>query len=797
MTDSTRKLAVIVFTDIVGFTDLSSKNEPAALELLDRQRSLLKPIVDSYNGQWLKEIGDGLLLTFEGTLDAVKCCIDIQTEVEKIENLNLRIGIHQGEVVFKNDDVIGDDVNIASRAEPFAESGGIVVTDRVNVSLMRDPSYKTKLIGSPTLKGVRQEISLYCIVSHGLPETNEKRISGTFNDKELPESKPSGDMGSKRTIAYAATTLVIGLVMGLLVFRSFFEKERPSEISEKESIAVMPFVNMSSDKENEYFSDGITEEILNYLAKIKDLRVISRTSVFSYKGRTDVAIADIGRQLNVTHILEGSVRKAGGKVRITAQLIRSKDDANLWSETYDRELEDIFAVQDEIAQTIVGALKMDYIGHADQEDLSISETSMEAYNLYLQGIHFQDRRDEDGMRKGLSFFKRTVEKDPDYALAYVGLANTYLLLADYGYDNFDENLTLAEINASKAMKLNPMSAEVHAANAFVSLIRKDEPSTTEEYYLKAIKINPNYATAHHWYSDFLRLVRKDYQKALTYGLAAKSLDPLSGIISINLANVQIDLSLYDDAERTLKDLIEIRPEFLRAYLTLSFIYRNQGRWEDAESTVDKGISVKPDDGNSWKTLAEIYIAQGKFEKSIAAYDRYVELNKNSVIALEHLASGHYFSKNYRVAKETIEKIHGMTTFSPLADMVQGWIYFHEENYDRGLRSLEKAREKFVGLSGFFESLALASQGMIYAHQGKKDDTEKVLDDLDSFGSANGIESMKGIIALYDGELEKGFDLIEQGVIENNPYVFIKIDPKLQSFKQHERYKEILRLYNLN
>ena len=792
MTDSTRKLAVIVFTDIVGFSDLSSKNEPAALELLDKQRNLLKPIVDSYNGQWLKEIGDGLLLTFESTLDAVKCCISIQDEVKKIDNLNLRIGIHQGEVVFKNDDVIGDDVNIASRAEPFANPGGIVVTDRVNVSLMRDPNYKTKLIGSPKLKGVRQKISLYCIISHGLPETKEERISEKFNDKGLPEREPSAGRGLKRTIIHA----VIGFAMGLLLFNFFYEKEQRSGISEKKSIAVMPFINMSSDKENEYFSDGITEEILNYLAKIKGLRVISRTSVFSYKGRTDVAIADIGKQLNVTHVLEGSVRKAGNKVRITAQLIRSKDDAHLWSETYDRKLEDIFAVQDEIAQTIVSALKMDYIGHADQEGLSISETTMEAYNLYLQGIHFQDRRDEDGMRKGLSFFKRTVEKDPDYALAYVGLANTYLLLADYGYDNFDENLTLADINASKAMKLNPMAAEVHAANAFVSLIRKDEPNKTEEYYLKAIHLNPNYATAHHWYSDFLRLVRKDYQKALTYGLAAKRLDPLSGIISINLANVQTDLSLYEDAEITLNDLIEIRPEFLRAYLTLSFIYRNQGRWEDAESTVDKGISIKPDDGNSWKTLAEIYIAQGKFEKSMAAYDRYVELNKNSVIALEHLASGHYFSKNYRLAKKTIEKIHGMTTFSPLADMVQGWIYFHEENYDRGLRSLDKAREKFVGLSGFFESLALASQGMIYAHQGKKDDTEKVLVELDSFGNANGMESMKGLISLYAGDIEKGFDLIEKGVIENNPYVFIKIDPKLQPFKKHERYKDILRLYNL-
>ena len=209
MTDSTRKLAVIVFTDIVGFSDLSSKNEPAALELLDKQRNLLKPIVASYNGQWLKEIGDGLLLTFESTLDAVKCCISIKDEVKKIDNLNLLICIHQGEVVFKNDDVIGDDVNIASRAEPFADPGGIVVTDRVNVSLMRDPNYKTKLIGSPKLKGVRQKISLYCIISHGLPETKEERISEKFNDKGLPEREPSAGRGLKRTIIHAVIGFAI------------------------------------------------------------------------------------------------------------------------------------------------------------------------------------------------------------------------------------------------------------------------------------------------------------------------------------------------------------------------------------------------------------------------------------------------------------------------------------------------------------------------------------------------------------------------------------------------------------
>ena len=242
------------------------------------------------------------------------------------------------------------------------------------------------------------------------------------------------------------------------------------------------------------------------------IRDRSRTSVFTYKGKKDISLSEIGKQLDVSHVLEGSVRKAGQKVRITAQLIRSNDDAHLWSETYDRELKDIFAVQDEIAQTIVNTLKIDYIGHTGDKEPNKSETSVEAYNMYLQGIHFQDRRDEEGMRKALMFFKNTILEDPNFELAYVGLANTYLLLADYGYDSFDENIPLADYNATKAMELKPESAEVHSANAYVSLMKKDDPKKTESFYLKAIELNPNYATAHHWYSDFLRMVIKDYEK---------------------------------------------------------------------------------------------------------------------------------------------------------------------------------------------------------------------------------------------------------------------------------------------
>ncbi len=806
MAEPVRKLATIVFTDIVGFTKLSAENEPLAVQLLETQRTTLKPIVERHNGHWLKELGDGLLLTFDTTKDAVDCSIEMQHTVKNVANLDLRIGIHQGEVVIQGNDVIGDDVNVASRIEPFASPGGIVVTNPINASLLRDPVYQTKLIGEPKLKGVRQDVKLHCIVSHGLPETDLSKVSAKLDpsttptvtsDKTNSQAQPSiKDKKSPLLLIFSAIAGV-AIIAVVTIFMAIGFETTSEDDSSRVSIACLPFVNMSADRDNEYFSDGITEEILNYLAKIKNLRVISRTSVFTYKDKKDISLAEIGKQLNVSHVLEGSVRKAANKVRITAQLIRSKDDAHLWSETYDRSLEDIFAVQDEIAQTIVNTLKMDYIGHTGNKELKKTKTSVEAYNMYLQGVHFQDRRDEEGMRKALTFFKNTIREDQNYELAYVGLANTYLLLADYGYASFDENIPLAEFNASKAMELNPESAEVHSANAYVSLMKKEDPIKTESYYLKAIELNPNYATAHHWYSDFLRMVVKDYEKALSYGKAAQSLDPLSGIIAINLAQAQIALNKKNDASKTLKNILEVHPKFLQGYLVLSKIYKTQGLWEKSEQTALKVTEIKPDDGRSWSELAEILTAQGKTKEGINAYKKYVSLNPSSSMALEHLSFGYYFDKNYDKALETVEKIYGLTPFAPLANLVEGWLFFEKKDYSSALDRLSKSKKGFLGLSAFHEALALYSQGLIYAQQEKREDALSVINELTKFGGADGIESLKGVIHLYLGNTDKGYNAINNGILDQNPYIYLKVDPKLDQFRSETRFKKLIDLYKLS
>ena len=271
MIESRTKLAAIVFTDIAGFTALSAKNQPAALALLNTQREILKPIVEENRGKWLKEIGDGLLLTFDTSIDAVKCSIAIQKAVGAVDNLNLRIGIHQGEVVIQGDDVLGDDVNITSRLEPFSAVGGIAVSDKVNASLQRDPEFETKLVASPDMKGVSQEIKVYAVISHGLPAP-----SNVGSQVKLNEKKPTL---LKKVIfpITGAFIVILGAAFWFLAPLITFATANQKDDYEKR-IAVLYLENDGS-VENAYFSDGLTEEIMSRVSRIDKISVVSRFDV--------------------------------------------------------------------------------------------------------------------------------------------------------------------------------------------------------------------------------------------------------------------------------------------------------------------------------------------------------------------------------------------------------------------------------------------------------------------------------------------------------------------------------------
>ena len=312
MAEPKRKLAAIVFTDIVGFTELSAKNEPAALELLNKQRKILKPIVEEHGGDWLKEIGDGLLLTFNTNIEAVLCSIGIQEAAKSIPELDLRIGIHQGEVVFQGDDVVGDDVNIASRIEPYSASGGIALSGRVNASLERDPEFETTFIGKPVLKGVSQEIKVYCITSHGLPMA----VITPTGERLEPERR-----SFLKKYVFPITGTLIMLIGGVFWFLlPLLTIGSAVDIHDYEKrIAVLYLENRGSE-EDLYFSDGLTEEIITRLSRVDKISVVSRFDVSEYRG-TNIHLDEIHDKLEADFLFTGNVMKLNDKIKGSVELV--------------------------------------------------------------------------------------------------------------------------------------------------------------------------------------------------------------------------------------------------------------------------------------------------------------------------------------------------------------------------------------------------------------------------------------------------------------------------------------------
>ena len=312
-----RQLAAIMFTDIVGYTALMGDNEQKAFELLNKNRLLQRPIIEQFGGHWIKELGDGILASFNTVSDAVNTAIKIQETCNETKDFSLRIGIHHGEVVFEQDDIFGDAVNIASRIQTLGAPGSILFSKKVNDEIKNKSEFQTISLGSFDFKNVKEPMEVFALANKGLVVPKRKKMEGKLKKKNF----------QKRNVI-AALSFILLVVAAFFIYKKIFSKSNTTGIDK--SIAVLPFVDMSAGKDQEYFSDGLSEELLNLLSKIPELKVIGRTSSFSFKGKNE-DLRSIGEKLGVANILEGSVQKDSNKIRVTAQLIRTVDGFHLWS----------------------------------------------------------------------------------------------------------------------------------------------------------------------------------------------------------------------------------------------------------------------------------------------------------------------------------------------------------------------------------------------------------------------------------------------------------------------------------
>jgi adenylate cyclase len=473
--------------------------------------------------------------------------------------LSVRIGIHLGDVLIQGDDVLGDGVNIASRIEKLAEPGGVCITDDVARQIRNKVEVGLESLGMPDLKNLEVKIEVFKLVMDG-----QMVSPSTSNDS-------------------------------------------------RQSIAVLPFANMSPDPENEFFSDGLTEDILTQISKISALRVISRTSVMQYKN-TSKNIRNIAQELRVGTVLEGSVRKAGNRVRISAQLIDAKSDAHLWAQTYDRDLSDIFAVQSDVAEQIAAALKA-HIKPAEEKRIRQKPTdNMEAFEAYLQGRVHLGRRTEEHLRKAITYFEKAIAADPHYSVAYTGLADAFIFMSLFEYLPPTEAFPKAKAAAERALQIDPSLAEAYASLGLVHFQYDWDWKQAEAALQKAIELNPNYATAHHFFADYLKGMGH-FDEALEQIREAQALDPLSIAISSGVGHVLYLSRNYDQAIDAYRRTLELDPTSVLARLWFGRPFLQEGRFEEAINEVRQAVELSNESTISLAVLGHAYASAGQLEQA--------------------------------------------------------------------------------------------------------------------------------------------------------------------------------------
>ena len=622
---SSRQLAAIMFTDIVGYTALMGKDEERAFEWLQKNRDIQKPIVEHHNGRWIKELGDGVLASFHSVSDALNAAIKIQQTCNTSNDFQLRIGVHLGEVLFENDDVFGDGVNIASRLQALAPPGGIWVSESVHTNVSNKKGFDTEFVQSATLKNVKDAIRIYQVKAEGVISREVKNMPA--------EKEPSflKKVTSKKALLFSAIAIVL-IVAGYFIYSSLNKKaEKPAANAEiaARSIAVLPFVNMSNDKEQEYFSDGMSEELLNLLSRVPDLRVISRTSSFSFKGKNQ-DVRTIGGALGVANILEGSVRKSGNTIRITAQLIETKNGTHLWSETFDRQLKDVFAVQDEISRKIVSILKIKLLDEHVNRLTKRNTENPAAFEDYLKGRYYWNQRTDDGLQKAISYFDSAIKKDPNYAAAYSGLSDVYLTLFDYDILSFEESTRKAKQAAQKALEIDKDLAEANNSLAHIHL-HDWHWKEAEEGFRRALDLDPGYVLAHHWYALCLTALGRS-DEAVDQMKIARELDPLSVRISADLGMAMLAAGKYDDAIMQEVKTMELDSNARSPYWIRGMAYQQKKMFEEAIKDYREAVRRAPDNPNFLAALGNIYASTGKTAEAQKILDTLIVQNKQYPIS---------------------------------------------------------------------------------------------------------------------------------------------------------------------
>ncbi len=574
-----RKLAAILYADVAGYSRLTGEDEEGTHRTLSAYLDVITTTINSYHGKVLHYAGDAVLADFATVSDALTCAAAIQEDlkarnqdVPDNRKVQFRVGVNLGEVIADRGEIYGDGVNVAARLESLAEPGGICISGMVYDAIGIKLPLEYQFLGEQEVKNIAKPVRAY---------RAELRPSATL---PMPSARPKPRRPLRQLIgAAAAAVVLVGLAVGVTTWwvqqGSTLEGRVALPLPDKPSIAVLPFQNLSGDPQQEYFSDGITNDIITDLSKFRDLFVIASNTVFTYKGKP-VKARDVSRELGVRYVLEGSVQRASEKVRVNAQLIDATTGHHLWAERYERNLKDLFLLQDEIVQTIVRTLAVK-VGTAERERAMRKDTeSLEAYDYVLRGREYLSRSTRSTNIEARQMFQRAIELDPRYGSAYVGLGWTYRRDVTLGWTEFpNQALQQAHDLAQKALNLEE-SAAAHRLLGWVYGVRRQYDLARRELE-RALELNPNDADGHADLGDVL-LFGGQAEEAIRSLETALRFNPnldAGSVVALGLA--YYIKGRYDDSIATLERNLTRNRDIAFNHIVLAAAYAQAGRPKDA------------------------------------------------------------------------------------------------------------------------------------------------------------------------------------------------------------------------
>lgn len=721
MSEQIRQLAVIMFTDIAGYTSMMGDDESKAFSLLKVNRKIHKKWIERYKGKWLKEMGDGVLASFASVSDAVYCAAAIQKESADVPDLNLRIGIHLGEVIVEVGDVFGDGVNIASRIESSAEAGSIHVSDAVYRNLTNKKGIAAEFVKEEALKNVKHPVKIYKVIVDQSYEGISESSHATAEGKKKVSAQ-------KRASAWKRPVLFIAVAFFIFLLAFFIYKQigpggsATNDMSR--TVIVLPFENMGSP-DDDYFARGITDEITSRLSMIKGLSIISPLSAARFK-ESGLSIQEFADELDVDYVLDGSIRWDKGsesqRVRITPRLTRISNNRQEWTNSYDRDIEQIFQVQSEIAERVAQVLDIKLV-NTERQSLQLQLTdNIEAYDLYLQAIDVATTIDRKNYRQAEEFYEEAISLDPEFAAAYARLGTVNV---DYWWHYIDRDssrLVRAVACIDKANELNPDLFEVMLSSGLIHYHGFREYDEALEHFYTALKLKPNDSEVQSSIA-FVKRRKGKYLEAIEDLLTAFDLNPLSSTIAFTLGETYSILREYDKSIIYFDKGIELLPDWDWNYtLKADAMYLVSGNVLESEKIIREGLQ-KVQDKEVLKYYLAYYLMLNKdYEKSLAIYKQIGEdginlqfefFNKFLGMAEVYLLMGQtddaniYYDSARIYTENRIKKNPGEAKYHSTLGFIYARMGMHKIAIDEGILGTELMPESLDTWIGYERQLDLA------------------------------------------------------------------------------------------